>query len=821
MGHRRLDEDLVPASGDAGPQGREDVRQVLDVARADEDEVAGDAFDLHARTRTLRIPAGDRESLLLHRGQDEPLEMAEQRKLVEEQDALVGFVDRTRDDAIVRLGTELRMAAVWIVTDVPEQFRLTRPRREDERPAGDRDEDLPGALLLHLPTLLERLLVEHADHVARPLVDDDLFLAELLPGRRHAVPALELCERDLEDAAEQVPERIPDVRLGGRLRSPALLAHAVRRRGVRPAVDALVAEPLRHVDRRFFRIDEVAFGAREPILFLQHLVLLLHLNQRPFRILRIVDDPDLFRHGRQVEGESLGNHRLARPWWADEQEMPTLVRGDPRERDRFVLADDPLQRIVRNRDLRRRVEVVEGEAVLGGDHLRSRDTLHPGLRCQVAPRPDFDAGGLLRDRAHFRANDRVHVHLGRDVEDPLRDDAIEDDGARLLRALKRLDELPHGDLRHDAVSLVQKAGGRGAAELQEDVTVLLELRVEDLRRRRQRSRRPFLAGFPGLSLLSRFRPELGPRFGPGLRSARGLRLGELGLCFVDVAGETVHLDVLIRRDLVPQALHDLLLRELFDFLASRGAGDEVDFGHLEKFLQDQVSAAVAIDEGGERSFFRELLNRLRDVRPFDRDGILDPRSKQVQDVLAPLDDDDRVAIGNVRAGGKPLGPERYDLRHLHALAHLVEEVRPGGLRLLDHGREQGAGSLDDFVALRHAGVLDLVDLDRGLAWADPVDRLEGRRQDRGLDLVQRGRDQDRPFAPSLLALDVDLDAADAAALLQVPQVQFLAEQPFRLAEHGPDDVGFLDDPFRLQAGLDEIFSRTRIDVHFHTCPGEL
>src|SRR3989454_10629295 len=352
------------------------MRQVLDVARADKDEVAGDALDLHARTRTLRIPAGDRESLLLHRGQDEPLEMPEQRQLVDEQDALVGFVNRTRDDAIVRLGAELRMAALWIVTDVPEQFRLTRPRREDERPAGDRDEHFAGALLLHLSTLLERLLVEHADHVARPLVDDDLFFAELLPGRRHAVPALELCERDLKDPAKQVPERVPDVRLGGRLRSPALRAHSVRRRGVRPAVDALVAEPLRHVDRRFFRIDQVAFGARKPILLLQDLVLLFHFDQRPFRILGIVDDSDLFRDGRQVEGEGLGDHRLARAGRADEEEMASLVRGDSRERDRLVLAHDPLQRIVRDRDVRRRLEVVEGEAVLGGDHLRSRDTLH-------------------------------------------------------------------------------------------------------------------------------------------------------------------------------------------------------------------------------------------------------------------------------------------------------------------------------------------------------------------------------------------------------------------------------------------------------------
>src|SRR5437899_4050558 len=215
----------------------------------------------------------------------------------------MGFVDRARDDAVVRLRTELRMAAVRIVADISEEFRLARPRREDERPSRDRDEDLSRALLLDLAALLERLLVKYADHVSRPLVDDDLFLAELLPGRRHAVPALELRERDLEDAAEQVAERIPDIRLGGRLRSPALRAHAVRRRGVRPAVDALVAEPLRHVDRRFFRIDQVAFGAREPILLLQDLVPLLHLDQGPFRVLRIMDDSDFFRDGRQVEGE--------------------------------------------------------------------------------------------------------------------------------------------------------------------------------------------------------------------------------------------------------------------------------------------------------------------------------------------------------------------------------------------------------------------------------------------------------------------------------------------------------------------------------------
>src|SRR2546426_8986259 len=123
----------------------------------------------------------------------------------------MGFVDRARDDAVVRLRTELRMAAVRIVADISEEFRLARPRREDERPPGDRYEDLSRALLLDLAALLERLLVEHADHVARPLVDDDLFLPELLARRRHAIPALELRKRDFEDAAEEVAERIADI----------------------------------------------------------------------------------------------------------------------------------------------------------------------------------------------------------------------------------------------------------------------------------------------------------------------------------------------------------------------------------------------------------------------------------------------------------------------------------------------------------------------------------------------------------------------------------------------------------------------------------
>src|SRR5438309_249455 len=250
--------------------------------------------------------------------------------------------------------------------------------RERERPSRDWDEDFSRALLLDLASLLERLLVEDPDHVARSLVHHDLFFAELLSRRGHPIPALELCERDLEDAAEQVAERIPDVRLGRRLGSPALRAHAVGRRRVRPAVDALVPKPLRDVDRRFLRVDQVPLGAGKPVPFLQDFVPLFDFDERPFRILRIVDDADLLRHRRKMEGERLGDHRLARPGRANQEEVPSLVRSDSRERDRLVLADDPLQRIVRDRDLRGRVEVVEGEPLVRGDLLRPRDTAHPG-----------------------------------------------------------------------------------------------------------------------------------------------------------------------------------------------------------------------------------------------------------------------------------------------------------------------------------------------------------------------------------------------------------------------------------------------------------
>src|SRR5206468_4013768 len=176
----------------------------------------------------------------------------------------------------------------------------------------------PRALLLHLAALLKGLLIEHADHVPGALVDDDLFLPELLARRRHAIAAAELSERDFEDAAQEIAEGIPGVSLRRRLGPTALRAHPVRWRGIGPAMDALVSQALRDVDWRLLRIDQVSLGAGEA----------------------------------------------------------PLVRGDSGELHRLILADHAFQRVVRDRDLRGRLEVVEGESLVRREQLRPRDERH-------------------------------------------------------------------------------------------------------------------------------------------------------------------------------------------------------------------------------------------------------------------------------------------------------------------------------------------------------------------------------------------------------------------------------------------------------------
>src|SRR5690348_2766103 len=135
--------------------------------------------------------------------------MPEVRELVEEEDPLVRFVDRARDYPLVRERAELRVAAVRIVPDVPEKFRLGSAGRHDERVAVEFDEDLAGTLLLEVPSALERSLVEDLDLVAGPFVGDNLLHAVLEVRRPDGLLGVSpRADRKLEDPADEVAERI-------------------------------------------------------------------------------------------------------------------------------------------------------------------------------------------------------------------------------------------------------------------------------------------------------------------------------------------------------------------------------------------------------------------------------------------------------------------------------------------------------------------------------------------------------------------------------------------------------------------------------------
>src|SRR4030042_4119731 len=209
------------------------------MAGRDEDEVTRDVVNAHARSSARRVPARYREPLLLHPRENIPLQMTQMRQLVDEQDALVGAVDRTRDHPIIRLRPKLRMAAVRVVPHVPKQLHIACPRSQDERVPPNRNDDLPGALLLKLAPLLESLLVQDLDHLARTLEDHHPLLPEPLPGSGHALPASELAHSHFDEPPQKVPERV--VRRGSHLSDlgpGALGTEAVFGRRVRATIGA-------------------------------------------------------------------------------------------------------------------------------------------------------------------------------------------------------------------------------------------------------------------------------------------------------------------------------------------------------------------------------------------------------------------------------------------------------------------------------------------------------------------------------------------------------------------------------------------------------
>ncbi|KAF5061857.1 hypothetical protein DSECCO2_310800 [anaerobic digester metagenome] len=170
-------------------------------------------------------------------------------------------------------------------------------------------------------------------------------------------------------------------------------------------------------------------------------------------------------------------------------------------------------------------------------------------------------------------------------------------------------------------------------------------------------------------------------------------------------------------------------------MGARGAGDEVDLGHLEQLAQDELSAPVAVDEGGDDPLLAEVHDGLGNVGPFHSDGVLDARLQQVQHVGAALHHDDGVGLGHVRSRRQAVLAVVGYLFHLYGLAHALGEVDPGGLGLLYELGQKLPCPLDDLLALDDAHVLDGLHAYLGLARAHPVDGLQRGRQNNGLHLI--------------------------------------------------------------------------------------
>src|SRR3989441_1245663 len=133
IGHRALHVNLVTVPADPRAQRRMHPLYRVEVPGGDEDKVAWNGFGLdHGPGGPLAL-ADDREFLLLHRRQEALLALhPEHVDLVDEQDALVGLVNRARLDALMR-GRLEPAALERIVLHVPEECTRMAARRIDER----------------------------------------------------------------------------------------------------------------------------------------------------------------------------------------------------------------------------------------------------------------------------------------------------------------------------------------------------------------------------------------------------------------------------------------------------------------------------------------------------------------------------------------------------------------------------------------------------------------------------------------------------------------------------------------------------------------
>ena len=139
------------------------------------------------------------------------------------------------------------------------------------------------------------------------------------------------------------------------------------------------------------------------------------------------------------------------------------------------------------------------------------------------------------------------------------------------------------------------------------------------------------------------------------------------------------------------------------------------------------------------------------------------------------------------------------------LSRTSSSISGGHDALVEGVDEEFLGAFDHLAAFGLADVLDVRDLDVGLTRPDARDGFERRREDGRLDAVQTGGDGDVAERLAALARHFDVDAADFRRLLEVAEVEVVAEQTFGLPEYRADDVAPLDYPVGGERCVNEIF----------------
>src|SRR6266508_611107 len=314
--HRALHVDLVTVSADPRPQRRMHALDCVEVPRGHEDEIAGHGFRLHHRAGGPLALTDDGELLLLHGGQQGLLAFhAEHVDLVDEEDALVGLMNRTGFDAL--MGRRLEAAALErVMLHVPEERARVAAGRVDERWG-----------------------------LVRSVAHEELGHHQVL------LPVARVAARDVDDRRDQDAEQdvLRRFRVETGTWSPPVVRH-----------DHAEADDEEH-DRHDHRGLLFASLHRLRLLRIDDLTALAGRHDADLRLVRVlgvvIDDDVLKFVPREEFGHGASEHRLARAGIADEHDVPLLLRSLPDDLDGPLLPDHLVDEPLRDLDLGRATEI--------------------------------------------------------------------------------------------------------------------------------------------------------------------------------------------------------------------------------------------------------------------------------------------------------------------------------------------------------------------------------------------------------------------------------------------------------------------------------